>query len=134
MTNEQAIQTALTAMQTIISNNNTERNQEPKTQIIKQEIIKDETLLTAKLENVLLTVDEVRQILKISDARVRKLIKDGDLSAMKLGRLKVPYFEVERFLKDNLGRDFDEGEKTNTGGEHEKRRITRQSWNGTKRG
>lgn len=127
MTNEQAIQTALTAMQTIISNNNTERNQEPKTQIIKQEIIKDETLLTAKLENVLLTVDEVRQILKISDARVRKLIKDGDLSAMKLGRLKVPYFEVERFLKDNLGRDFDEGEKTNTGGEHEKRRITRQS-------
>lgn len=127
MTNEQALQTALTAMQTIISNNNTERNQEPKTQIIKQEIIKDETLLTAKLENVLLTVDEVRQILKISDARVRKLIKDGDLSAMKLGRLKVPYFEVERFLKDNLGRDFDEGEKTNTGGKHEKRRITRQS-------
>ncbi|MBU5308795.1 helix-turn-helix domain-containing protein [Clostridioides mangenotii] len=92
-------------MQIIIKNN----NQEPQVNKVEvtKEIIKEETLLTAKIENVLFTVEELKQILKVSKGDVYSLINKGELKALKLGRLKVPYFEVERFLRDNLGRDFD---------------------------
>jgi hypothetical protein len=105
MTNSQALEAVMNAMQTIIKNN----NQEPQVNKVEvtKEIIKDDTLLTAKLGNVLFTVEELKTVLKTDEKTVRKIIKDGDLMALKLGRVKVPYFEVERFLRNNLGREFD---------------------------
>ena len=36
---------------------------------------------------------------------VYELINRGELKGLKLGRIKVPFFEVERFLRDNLGKE-----------------------------
>ncbi|MEW9937472.1 helix-turn-helix domain-containing protein [Clostridium butyricum] len=57
------------------------------------------------LETVLLTVNEVAKTLKTNSNTVYELINRGDLNGLKLGRIKVPYFEVERFLRDNLGKE-----------------------------
>lgn len=57
----------------------------------------------------LLTVKETATKLKVSEADVYALIKKGELNYLKLGRYKVPDFEVERFVKDNMGRTFDFG-------------------------
>lgn len=54
------------------------------------------------------TVDETSKILKTNTNTVYKLIREGRLQALKLGRLKVPLFEIERFLHDNLGEDLSE--------------------------
>lgn len=58
-----------------------------------------------ELENVLLTVHEVAKILKTNPNTVYELINRGELKGLKLGRIKVPFFEVERFLRDNLGKE-----------------------------
>lgn len=57
------------------------------------------------LENVLLTVHEVAKIFKCSPSAVYDLINKGELKGLKLGRIKVPYFEIDRFLRDNLGKE-----------------------------
>ncbi|MGU9476600.1 helix-turn-helix domain-containing protein [Clostridium perfringens] len=57
------------------------------------------------LENVLLTVNEVAKVLKCSPNSVYDLINKGELKGLKLGRIKVPYFEIDRFLRDNLGKE-----------------------------
>lgn len=57
----------------------------------------------------LLTVKETATKLKVSEADVYALIKNGELNYLKLGRYKVPDFEVERFVRDNMGRTFDFG-------------------------
>ena len=59
----------------------------------------------SNLENVLLTVNEVAKTLKTNSNTVYELINRGDLQGLKLGRIKVPYFEVDRFLRDNLGKE-----------------------------
>lgn len=106
MTNNQALEAVVSAMQALIKNDD-KVEQKTKPIEITKEIIKEDTLLSAKIENVLFTVKELKQIFKISEGDVYSLINKGELKALKLGRLKVPYFEVERFLRDNLGRDFD---------------------------
>lgn len=106
MTNNQALEAVVSAMQALIKSKG-KAEQTIKPVEITKEIIKEDTLLSAKIENVLFTVKELKQIFKISEGDVYNLINDGELKAMKLGRLKVPYFEVERFLRDNLGREFD---------------------------
>lgn len=58
-----------------------------------------------ELENVLLTVNEVAKTLKTNPNTVYELINRGELKGLKLGRIKVPFFEVERFLRDNLGKE-----------------------------
>lgn len=58
------------------------------------------------LENVLLTVNEVAKTLKTNSNIVYELINRGELRGLKLGRIKVPYFEVDRFLRDNLGKEI----------------------------
>ena len=58
------------------------------------------------LENVLLTVNEVAKTLKTNSNTVYELINRGELRGLKLGRIKVPYFEVDRFLRDNLGKEI----------------------------
>ncbi|KYH35378.1 helix-turn-helix domain protein [Clostridium tepidiprofundi DSM 19306] len=54
------------------------------------------------------TVGETAKILKSNTNTVYKLIREGKIQALKLGRLKVPAFEIERFLHDNLGQDLSE--------------------------
>lgn len=59
-----------------------------------------------ELENVLLTVHEVAKTLKTNPNTVYELINRGELKGLKLGRIKVPFFEVERFLRANLGKEI----------------------------
>jgi excisionase family DNA binding protein len=54
------------------------------------------------------TVGEAAKELKTNTNTVYKLIREGKLQALKLGRLKIPSFELERFLHDNLGADLSE--------------------------
>jgi len=56
----------------------------------------------------LCTVEETSKVLKTNTNTVYKLIREGKLKALKLGRLKVPVFEIDRFLHDNLGEDLSE--------------------------
>lgn len=58
-----------------------------------------------KSNEVLLTVKEVSNSLKINVNSVYTLIHSGQLRAIKLGRLKVPKFELDRFLIENLGKE-----------------------------
>lgn len=60
------------------------------------------------LPDLLFTVEETAKILKSNANTTYKLIREGKLKALKLGRVKVPYFELERFLRDNLGQDLSE--------------------------
>ena len=62
-------------------------------------------MMNLNLENVLLTVNEVAKTLKTNPNTVYQLINKGELKGLKLGRIKIPYFEVDRFLRDNLGKD-----------------------------
>ena len=62
-------------------------------------------MMNLNLENVLLTVNEVAKTLKTNPNTVYQLINKGELKGLKLGRIKVPYFEIDRFLRDNLGKD-----------------------------
>lgn len=64
-------------------------------QNLKKELLKME----------LLTVHEVAEVFKCSPSSVYELINRGELKGLKLGRIKVPYFEIDRFLRDNLGRE-----------------------------
>lgn len=61
-----------------------------------------------ELPDLVFTVEETSKILKSNTNTVYKLIREGKLSALKLGRLKVPLREIERFLSDNLGEDLSE--------------------------
>lgn len=52
----------------------------------------------------LYSVKEVSKILRVSEYELReKVIKPGKLKTICVGSLKVPDFELERFIKDNLG-------------------------------
>lgn len=62
-------------------------------------------MMNTNLENVLLTVNEVAKTLKTNPNTVYQLINKGEIKGLKLGRIKIPYFEVDRFLRDNLGKD-----------------------------
>jgi len=63
-------------------------------------------MMNVNLENFLLTVNEAAKTLKTNPNTVYELISRGELKALKLGRIKIPLFELERFLKDNLGKDI----------------------------
>lgn len=56
----------------------------------------------------LCTVAETAKVLKTNTNTVYKLIREGQLQALKLGKLKVPIFEIDRFIRDNLGQDLSE--------------------------
>lgn len=52
------------------------------------------------LRKPLLTTHEVAELLKIKEATVRKWIRDGELSAVNLGRdWRVAVIQLEQFLK-----------------------------------
>lgn len=54
----------------------------------------------------LLMVSEVAKVLRVSKGDVYKLIKNGHIQALKLGSLKVPEEELERFIDNSLGKEF----------------------------
>ncbi|HCW04370.1 MAG TPA: transcriptional regulator [Clostridium sp.] len=59
-----------------------------------------------KLPEMLFTAEESARILKSNTNTIYKLIREGKLQALKLGRLKVPMFAIENFLQENLGKDL----------------------------
>lgn len=61
-----------------------------------------------ELPEMVLVANEAAKVLKISTNTMYKLIREGKIKALKLGRLKIPIFEIERFLRDNLGEDLSE--------------------------
>ncbi|MGX7417777.1 helix-turn-helix domain-containing protein [Carnobacterium gallinarum] len=61
-----------------------------------------------EIERQTYTVKQAALALQTSTDNVYKLIKLGYIQGLKLGSLKIPKFEVSRFLVDNLGRDFDD--------------------------
>lgn len=65
-------------------------------------------VMESRLPDLLFTAEETAKILKSNTNTVYKLIREGKLKALKLGRLKVPSFEIDRFLRDNLGNDLSE--------------------------
>lgn len=54
----------------------------------------------------LYTIKEVSKILKMNITDTYKLIKSGNLQALKLGSLKVSSYELERFIREANGKDF----------------------------
>lgn len=59
-----------------------------------------------QVPELLFTLAEVGQILKCNRNAVSDLVRHGHIKAMKLGHLKVSVWEVERFIRDNEGKDF----------------------------
>lgn len=58
------------------------------------------------MADMLYTVKEVAAILKVNKNAIYDLIRKGHLKALKLGSLKVTYFELERFLEKYNGKDM----------------------------
>lgn len=53
--------------------------------------------------NELLTVKEVAGLLKTSRAQIRKIIQNGELSAVKVGReYRIPRACLREFIEQNL--------------------------------
>lgn len=61
------------------------------------------------MDELLYTVDEVSQILKVNKNFVYDFINRKYITALKLGRYKVTKFELLRFLKDNNGKNHFRG-------------------------
>lgn len=58
------------------------------------------------MKEYLYTIQEVSKLLKVNINAVYELINTGHLKAIKYGRIKVPAFEIEDFLRRNLGKDL----------------------------
>lgn len=51
----------------------------------------------------LLTVKDVAKLLKTSRVQIRKMIQNGELAAVKVGReYRIPMSMVKAFIEDNL--------------------------------
>ena len=59
------------------------------------------------MKKPLYTIREVAKLLHISAGDVYKLYHAGLLRCLKLGSLKVRGEEIERFLRDNEGKEID---------------------------
>lgn len=57
-------------------------------------------------QDMIYTVPEVAQLLKMNKGSVYNLINSGVLVALKLGSLKVTRYELLRFLKQYNGMDL----------------------------
>lgn len=51
-------------------------------------------------------VKDVAYFLNTAPANISTLIKLGIIKTIKLKSLSIPQFEIERFMKDNLGKDL----------------------------
>lgn len=59
-----------------------------------------------EMQHELLEISEVAKRLKCNRNKVYELIKSGQLTALKLGRMKVTTLELEDFLRRNNGMDL----------------------------
>jgi excisionase family DNA binding protein len=57
-------------------------------------------------DNLLYTVPEVAELLKVNTNKVYDLIRAGLLTSLKLGRYKVPRTEVIKFVEAYKGKDL----------------------------
>ena len=51
---------------------------------------------------MLYTVSEVAKLLKVNRNFVYKLIKDGELEAVKIGSIKVRRDAIDRYVENNI--------------------------------
>lgn len=56
----------------------------------------------------LYTVKQASKMLQVNSNKVYDLINKGLIVPLKLGRLKIPDYELERFIKDNQGKDLND--------------------------
>lgn len=59
-----------------------------------------------KEEKKLYNVTETSKLLGIGKNKVYQLINGGYLSALDLGGLKVPSYEIDRFVTEHIGCSF----------------------------
>lgn len=57
-------------------------------------------------DDLLFTVPEVAEILKVNNNKVYDLFRAGLLTPLKLGRLKVSRYELITFVEDYKGKDL----------------------------
>lgn len=65
-----------------------------------------EVIIERNPDMELLTISEVAKRLKVNRNTVYNLIHTGNLTALKLGSLKVTYKELDRFINYANGKDF----------------------------
>ena len=58
------------------------------------------------MEDVIYTVTETAELLKVNRNYVYSLLKSGVIKGLKLGSLKITRTELMRFLEDNNGKDY----------------------------
>jgi excisionase family DNA binding protein len=59
--------------------------------------------MTATEEKRLLTLDDVCDRLQVSDATIRRLVRDGDLKVVRIGRaVRVRPEDLDAFIEDRL--------------------------------
>lgn len=59
--------------------------------------------MTATEEKRLLTLDDVCDRLQVSDATIRRLVRDGDLKVVRIGRaVRVRPEDLDAFIQDRL--------------------------------
>lgn len=58
------------------------------------------------MKEIIYTVAETSQLLRINKNAVYNLVRTGLLKAIRLGTIKIPAEELERFIRDNTGKDL----------------------------
>lgn len=58
------------------------------------------------MDDVIYTVTETAELLKVNRNYVYNLLKSGVIKGLKLGSLKITREELMRFLSDNNGKDL----------------------------
>lgn len=58
------------------------------------------------MEDVIYTVTETAELLKVNRNYVYSLLKSGVIKGLKLGSLKITREELMRFLSENNGKDL----------------------------
>lgn len=65
-------------------------------------IIPESNLTTTNNQFHLLSINEVRKILKVRHSTVNELVQDGKLKAVKISkRLKIPEFRLQEFIVES---------------------------------
>ena len=62
-------------------------------------------MVQPQFEDLLLTVDEVAQLMRVSNMTVYRLIKSGQMAAIRVGKnYRIRRRDVERYLSDRAVR------------------------------
>jgi excisionase family DNA binding protein len=64
-------------------------------------ILSNKKTVTREMQFMYYTVEEVANVLRVSPPTVRKLIKEGQLKAVRVGvQIRIQKEELDRFLKN----------------------------------